>query len=152
MQQIYRRTPMPKYDFNKVTLQLYWSRTSAWMFSCKFAAYFQITFIKKEILPQVFSCEFCKISKNIFSNRAPPVAAFEIMKIVKLIILQRNFPTEVTRSRDSDHYAINVNIKVYKQLLRDVGAVKNTSSKHLQIGSKIRTMSAVQVFSTELHP
>ena len=143
---------MPKYDFNKVTLQLYWSRTSAWMFSCKFAAYFQITFIKKEILPQVFSCEFCKISKNIFSNRAPPVVAFEIMKIVKLIILQRNFPTEVTRSRDSDHYAINVNIKVYKQLLRDVGAVKNTSSKHLQIGSKIRTMSAVQVFSTELHP
>ena len=80
------------------------------------------------------------------------MAAFEIMKIVKLIILQRNFPTEVTRSRDSDHYAINVNIKVYKQLLRDVGAVKNTSSKHLQIGSKIRTMSAVQVFSTELHP
>ena len=30
MQQIYRRTPMPKCDFNKVTLQLYWNRTSAW--------------------------------------------------------------------------------------------------------------------------
>ena len=30
MQQFYRRTPMPKCDFNKVALQLYWNRTSAW--------------------------------------------------------------------------------------------------------------------------
>ena len=29
MQQIYRRTPMPKCYFNKVDLQLYWNRTSA---------------------------------------------------------------------------------------------------------------------------
>ena len=40
MQQIYRRTPMPKCDFNKVTKQLYWNYISAWVFSCKFAAYF----------------------------------------------------------------------------------------------------------------
>ena len=32
-QQIYRRTLMPKCDFNKVALQLYWNCTSAWMFS-----------------------------------------------------------------------------------------------------------------------
>ena len=32
-------------------------------------------FIKKEAVAQVFSCEFCKISKNTFSYRAPPVAA-----------------------------------------------------------------------------
>ena len=32
-------------------------------------------FIKKETLTQVFSCEFCEISKNIFSYRTPPVAA-----------------------------------------------------------------------------
>ena len=31
--------------------------------------------IKKEILAEVFSCEFCEISKNTFSCRAPPVAA-----------------------------------------------------------------------------
>ena len=30
MQRIYRRTPMPKYDFNKVAKQLYWNHTSAW--------------------------------------------------------------------------------------------------------------------------
>ena len=43
MQQIYRRPPMPKCDFNKVAKQLYWNSTSAWVFSCKFAAYFQNT-------------------------------------------------------------------------------------------------------------
>ena len=43
-QQIYKRTPMPKCNFNKVALQLYWNHTSAWMFSCKFSAYFQNTF------------------------------------------------------------------------------------------------------------
>ena len=32
-------------------------------------------FIKKETLAQVFSCEFCEISKNNFSYRAPPVVA-----------------------------------------------------------------------------
>ena len=44
MQQIYRRTSMPKCYFNKVALQLYRNRTSAWVFSCSFAAYFQSTF------------------------------------------------------------------------------------------------------------
>ena len=44
MRQIYRRTPLRKCDFNKVALQLYRNRTSAWVFYCKFAAYFQNTF------------------------------------------------------------------------------------------------------------
>ena len=43
-QQIYRRTPMPKCDFNKFAKQFYWIHTSAWVFSCKFAAYFQNNF------------------------------------------------------------------------------------------------------------
>ena len=46
MQQIYRRTSIFKYeyDFNKVVLQKYWNCTLAWVFFCKFAAYFQNTF------------------------------------------------------------------------------------------------------------
>ena len=40
MLQIYRRTPMRKCDFKKVAKQLYLNHTSAWVFSCKFAAYF----------------------------------------------------------------------------------------------------------------
>ena len=35
---------MPKCDSNKVALQLYRNHTSAWVFSCKFATYFQNTF------------------------------------------------------------------------------------------------------------
>ena len=49
MQQIYRRTPMPKCDFNKVPLELYSNRTSAWVFSCKFAAYFQNIFFEEHL-------------------------------------------------------------------------------------------------------
>ena len=32
------------------------------------------TLLKKETLAQVFSCEFCEISKSIYSYRTPPVA------------------------------------------------------------------------------
>ena len=37
---------MPKCDLNKVASQLYLNRTSAWAFSCKFAAYLRNTFPK----------------------------------------------------------------------------------------------------------
>ena len=33
-------------------------------------------FIKKETLAQLFSCEFCEISKNTFPYRTPLVVAF----------------------------------------------------------------------------
>ena len=42
MQQIYRRIPMTKCDFNKVAKQLYLKHNPASVF-CKFAAYFQYT-------------------------------------------------------------------------------------------------------------
>ena len=44
MQQIYKRTSMTRCDFKKVAKQFYWNRTSAWVFSCKFAVYFQNKF------------------------------------------------------------------------------------------------------------
>ena len=44
--QIYKRIPIPKCDFDKVGKQPYWNRTSALVFSYKFAAYFQNTFYK----------------------------------------------------------------------------------------------------------
>ena len=34
---------------NKVAKQLYWNHTSAWVFSCKFAAYFQNTFTNEHL-------------------------------------------------------------------------------------------------------
>ena len=40
---------MLKYDFNKVTKQLNWNCISTWVFSCKFAAYFQYNFSKEQL-------------------------------------------------------------------------------------------------------
>ena len=44
-------------------------------------------FIKKETLAQLFSCEFCEISKNTFSYRTPLVAAsdYRIAVIASII-------------------------------------------------------------------
>ena len=41
MQQIYRKTTLPKCNFNKVANLLYWNCTLAWVFSCEFITYFQ---------------------------------------------------------------------------------------------------------------
>ena len=49
MEQIYRRPPMAKCDFNKTAKHFYWNHTSAWIFSCKFAAYFRDTFLQEHL-------------------------------------------------------------------------------------------------------
>ena len=54
MKQIYRITPMPKSDFNKVAKQVYWNHTSAWVFSCKFAAKFQNNFFSEHLRMTAF--------------------------------------------------------------------------------------------------
>ena len=38
---------MPKCDFNKVAKPRYWDHTSAYVFSCKYAAYFQNTILQE---------------------------------------------------------------------------------------------------------
>ena len=50
IQQIYRRTRMQGCDFRKVANQLYWNRTCAWVFSCKFAAHLQNSFFEEYLL------------------------------------------------------------------------------------------------------
>ena len=49
IQQNYMKTTMWKYDFNKVALQLCLNRTSVWVSWCKFAVYFQNTFISEHL-------------------------------------------------------------------------------------------------------
>ena len=46
MQQIYSRTSMPKCDLNKVALQLYWNRTSAWVFPVNLLYILRSPFLK----------------------------------------------------------------------------------------------------------
>ena len=45
-------------------------------------------FIKKEALTQVFSCEFCEISKNTSSYRTPPLAASICINSQMLLIMK----------------------------------------------------------------
>ena len=45
---------MSKCDFNKVAKQLIKNRTSAWVLSCKFAAYFQNTFSQEHLWVAAF--------------------------------------------------------------------------------------------------
>ena len=45
-------------------------------------------FVKKRLWHRYFSCEFCKIPKNTFSNRTPPVAAsgLSFLKVYKKVL------------------------------------------------------------------
>ena len=47
---------MPKCDFNKFAKQLYWNHTSAWVFSCKFDAYFQNSFFTEHLRTTASGC------------------------------------------------------------------------------------------------
>ena len=60
---------MPKYDF-KVAKKLYLNHTSSWMFSSKFAAYFQNTFSWEHLLGGCFFILFFMWRANLlFDNR-----------------------------------------------------------------------------------
>ena len=48
-------------------------------------------FIKKETVAQVFSCEFCEISKNAFCYKIPPVVASENVIVLLKYYLFRFF-------------------------------------------------------------
>ena len=50
--------------------------------NCRPQAY---NFVKKETLGQVFSCEFCEISKNTFFHRTLLVAASDICNVLLVI-------------------------------------------------------------------
>ena len=47
--------------------------------------------VKKETLAQVFSCEFCEISNNIFSYRTPPVAASRTFNLLAPLVHLEKF-------------------------------------------------------------
>ena len=66
-------------------------------------------FIKKKFLAQVFSCEFCEISKNTFFHRTPLVDASERCRSFSYFLLQLFF----------SQYCYKL-IFIYKQLRSDV--------------------------------
>ena len=64
--------------FLKVTQNSKENTCARVFFFDKVASLRPATLLKTETLAQVFSCEFCQISKNTFSYRTPPMAASEI--------------------------------------------------------------------------
>ena len=66
-------------------------------------------FIKKETLEQVFSCEFCEISKNIFSYRTPPVDA----SVQKLTLLKKEQKLRETNTVTNKCNKCEINPRVY---------------------------------------
>ena len=48
-------------------------------------------FIKKETLEQVFSCEFCQISKNTFLHGTPLVSASVYLKKMSTLFVENSY-------------------------------------------------------------
>ena len=71
MQQIYKKTPMPTWDFNKFALQIFWNHTLAGVFSSKFDAYFQNAFSKEHLwrATSVVRCSCCPLITLFHINR-----------------------------------------------------------------------------------
>ena len=58
---------MPKCDFNKVSLEFYGYHALVWMFFCKFAAYFQNTFLEEHLLMATSVYFYFSNVKTIFN-------------------------------------------------------------------------------------
>ena len=70
------RSSCPEVFCKKVFLEISQNSQENTCARVPFLIKLQATLLKKETLAQVFSCEFCEISKITFFNRTPPVAAF----------------------------------------------------------------------------
>ena len=66
-------------QFNKATKELYWNHTLTWVFSCKFAAYFQNGFSKEHIWTATFE------GKDFFSQKTEIFFSFasEMLRIAR---------------------------------------------------------------------
>ena len=85
MYQIYWWTPMTKCDFDKVAFELYWNHISAWVLSCKFAAYFQDIFLQKHLWRVAFvNMVLFKVRLRMFT-KLPMSALFYVYNMFRKI-------------------------------------------------------------------
>ena len=66
--------------------------------------------LKKDTLAQVFSCQFCKISKNTFFHRTPQVAASELKKNKNLLVI---FPQISIKNYIFRRSINNIHVKLF---------------------------------------
>ena len=68
--------------------------------------------IKKETLAQVFSCEYCEISKNTFFHRTPLIAASMIyVNLLGRSIIIQNLV--ISNSKCGHHFSMDAQLKTY---------------------------------------
>ena len=128
MQQIYRRTPMPRCNFNKVALPLYCNCTSAWVLSCKFTAYFQI----------------CCIFSEHLSLGTPLEAASEILKNLNLSRFLFKTFLGLNNSSDPDiNFFQTVSTETMKYL-----DLENSITELKSLSEKIIVYSTLNIRST----
>ena len=77
MQQNYKRTPMPKFDYSNVALQLYWNHASEWVFCCKVHEYFQKIFSNEHLW-----MASSDISVNNWNSRNSVIHSGVLLKLV----------------------------------------------------------------------
>ena len=131
IQQIYRRTPMAKCDFNKVAKQLYWNHTSAWVSSCKFTAYFQNTFFTKHL--RATTSEYKDLSVTLLKRDCGTCVFLRILR-KKIFAKKRN-------CRCSTGFEIHVSlwqvlvgkVKLWKKIQKVINFEVETSGKKIVI-------------------
>ena len=95
MQHIYRRTPMPKCDFNRFALQLYWNHTSAWVSSYNLLHIFRTSFPKITfggLILILAPADLERLMINItekFLDALFPLSAVSIVKIIDVNYWER---------------------------------------------------------------
>ena len=154
MQQIYRRTPTPKCDFNKVALLK--SHLSAWVFSCKFAAYFQNTFLYEHIWRAGFEWTYFlqnvvkqifRYSDFIFSGRKSQGQ----QKLARKIIQN----TTQFRSKHHIHFTNLISLHVQNNILpkrnQKPFSLYKFPSKHVFIWCQKNSCTALFLNTQESH-
>ena len=97
MQQIYRRTSMPKCDFSKVAKQLYWNSTSVWMFSCKFASYFQNTLSKEPLRHGCSPVNLLHIFRTCFLTNTSGGLLLSLVKLQDEFLPKVDLTTDISK-------------------------------------------------------
>ena len=101
---------MLKCDFNKVAKQPFWNHTSAWVFSCKFAACFQNTFFQEHFwVPASVNLRWlarlkfskCKLSKVL-------VRKYRKKLLLTTIFMENTFSILVTMIISLEKVSCNV--------------------------------------------
>ena len=120
MHQNFRRTLMPKCAFNKVALQLYWNHTLTWVFSCKFAAYFQNTFSSEHLWRAVsgnFTTRIGTYAFHYFLDRTD--LAWWVYNSLQDISISGNFcNTDICFCLIFEHYSTVLNCKGSRRKVR----------------------------------